>query len=209
MTPLNSSTAKKGDPVEALITEPLVVSDHLILPEGSTITGSVMQAQPARRLGHNGQLRILFHQVAPPNGIEQKVETSLEGVAVAKGEHLKLDAEGGAQVTTPKTRYLTTGIQVLLAASQASPDRDAGQGGQSVGETGAGAASGASGFRFVGMIVGIAAHSRVVSAGFGSYGAAMSIYYHFLARGRDVVYPKDMAMVIALGTREANKAPGF
>jgi hypothetical protein len=24
----------------------------------------------------------------------------------------------------------------------------------------------------------------------------MSIYYHFLARGRDVVYPKDMAMVI-------------
>ena len=209
VTPLNSSTAKKGDPVEALITEPLVVSDHLILPEGSTITGSVMQAQPARRLGHNGQLRILFHQVAPPNGIEQKVETSLEGVAVAKGEHLKLDAEGGAQVTTPKTRYLTTGIQVLLAASQASPDRDAGQGGQSVGETGAGAASGASGFHFVGMIVGIAAHSRVVSAGFGSYGAAMSIYYHFLARGRDVVYPKDMAMVIALGTREANKAPGF
>ena len=209
VTPLNSSTAKKGDPVEALITEPLVVSDHLILPEGSTITGSVMQAQPARRLGHNGQLRILFHQVAPPNGIEQKVETSLEGVAVAKGEHLKLDAEGGAQVTTPKTRYLTTGIQVLLAASQASPDRDAGEGGQSVGETGAGAASGASGFHFVGMIVGIAAHSRVVSAGFGSYGAAMSIYYHFLARGRDVVYPKDMAMVMALGTREANKAPGF
>jgi len=209
VTPLNSSTAKKGDPVEALITEPLVVSDHLILPEGSTIKGSVMQAQPARRLGHNGQLRILFHQVAPPNGIEQKVETSLEGVAVAKGEHLKLDAEGGAQVTTPKTRYLTTGIQVMLAATQASPDRDAGQGGQSVGETGAGAASGASGFRFVGMIVGIAAHSRVVSAGFGSYGAAMSIYYHFLARGRDVVYPKDMAMVIGLGTREANKAPGF
>ena len=29
----------------------------------------------------------------------------------------------------------------------------------------------------------------------------MSIYYHFLARGRDVVYPKDMAMAIGLGTR--------
>ncbi len=210
VTPLNSSTAKKGDPVEALITEPLVVSDHLILPEGSVIKGSVMQAQPARRLGRNGQLRILFHQVAPPNGVEQKVETSLEGVAVAKGENLKLDAEGGAQVTTPRTRYLTTGIQVMLAASQASPDRDAGRGGASMGEAGGGAASGASGFHFVGMIVGIAAHSRVVSAGFGSYGAAMSIYSHFLARGRDVVYPKDMAMVIGLGTREGGKgASGF
>ena len=211
VTPLNSSTAKKGDPVEALITEPLVVSDHLILPEGSVIKGSVMQARPARRLGRNGQLRILFHQVAPPNGLEQKVETSLEGVAVAKGEHLKLDAEGGAQVTTPRTRYLTTGIQVMLAASQASPDRDAGRDGSaSMGEAGGGAVSGASGFKFVGMIVGIAAHSRVVSAGLGSYGAAMSIYSHFLARGRDVVYPKDMAMVIGLGTREASKAaPGF
>ena len=203
VTPLSSSTAKQGDPVEALITTPLVVSDHLILPEGSVIKGSVMQAQPARRLGRNGQLRILFHQVAPPNGLEQKVETNLEGVAVAKDEHLKLDAEGGAQVTTPRTRYLTTGIQVMLAATQAAPDRDAGRGGASGGEAGGSAANGASGFRFVGMIVGLAAHSRVVSAGFGSYGAAMSIYYHFLARGRDVVYPKDMAMVIGLGTRDA------
>jgi hypothetical protein len=206
VTALSSATAKKGDRVEALITAPLVVSDHLILPEGSVIKGSVMQVQPARRLGRNGQLRILFQQVAPPNGLEQRVETNLEGVAVAKGEHLKLDAEGGAQVTTPRTRYLTTGIQVALAASQASPDRDAGQGGRSMGEAGSGAANGASGFRFVGMIVGFAARSRVVSAGFGSYGAATSIYYHFLARGRDVVYPKDMAMVIGLGTRDDHVA---
>jgi hypothetical protein len=209
VTALSSATAKKGDAVEALITEPLVVSDHLILPEGSVIKGSVMQAQRARRLGRNGQLRILFRQVAPPNGLEQKVETSLEGVAVAKGEHLKLDAEGGAQVTTPRTRYLTTGIQVMLAATQASPDRDAGRDGAGAGEAGGSAASGASGFKLVGMIVGIAAHSRVVSAGFGSYGAAVSIYYHFLARGRDVVYPKDMAMVIGLGTREQKSGTGF
>jgi hypothetical protein len=209
VTALSSATAKKGDAVEAMITEPLVVSDHLILPEGSVITGSVMQAQRARRLARNGQLRILFREVRPPDGVAQRVETSLEGVAVAKGEHLKLDSEGGAQVTTPRTRYLTTGIQVMLAATQASPDRDAGQGNPSVGEAGSSAANGASGFRFVGMVVGLAAHSRVVSAGFGSYGAATSIYYHFLARGRDVVYPKDMAMVIGLGTREGKAAGGF
>ncbi len=201
-TGLSSATAKVGDAVEAVITEPLVASNHLILPEGSVIKGSVMQVAPARRLGRNGQLRILFREVAPPNGIEQKVETNLEGVAVAKGEHLKLDNEGGAEVTTPRTRYLTTGIQVMLAASQASPDRDAGQSGQSVGEAGNGAANGASGFKLVGMVVALAANSRALRAGFGSYGAAMSIYYHFLARGRDVVYPKNMAMVIGLGTRD-------
>ncbi len=202
VTPLNSSTSRKGDAVEALITEPLVASDHLILPEGSVIRGSVMQVQRARRLARNGQLRILFHEVAPPNGVEQKVVTSLEGVAVAKGEHLKLDAEGGAQVTTPRTRYLTTGIQVMLAAASAAPDGDRNLHGGG-GDVGGSAANGASGFRVVGMMVGILARSRVVAAGFGAYGAASSIYYHFLARGRDVVYPKDMAMVIGLGARES------
>ena len=163
-----------------------------------------MQVQPARRLARNGQLRILFHEVAPPNGLEQKVVTSLEGVAVAKGEHLKLDAEGGAQVTTPRTRYLTTGIQVMLAAASASPDGDHDlHGGGGGGNVGGSAANGASGFRFVGMIIGLVARSRVVATGFGAYGAASSIYYHFLARGRDVVYPKDMAMVIGLGARDS------
>jgi hypothetical protein len=204
VTPLSSATSKKGEQVEAVITEPLMASNHLILPEGSIIRGSVMQAQPARRLARNGQLRILFHEVAPPNGIEQKVVTSLEGVAVAKGENLKLDSEGGAQVTTPRTRYLTTGIQVMLAARAAAPDEDAGlHGGGGSGDLGQGAANGASGFRFVGMAMAMLARSRVVSAGFGAYGAANAIYYHFLARGREVIYPKDMAMIIGLGARES------
>jgi hypothetical protein len=207
VTPLSSATSKKGEVVEAMLTEPLVVSNQLILPEGSMIRGSVMQAQPARRLARNGQLRILFHEVAPPNGVAEKVQTSLEGVAVAKGENLKLDDEGGAQVTTPKTRYLTTGIQVMLAATSAMPDSDArAGGGGGGGDLGGSAANGASGFRFVGMAVGLIARSRVVASGFGAYGAATSIYYKFLARGRDVVYPKDMAMVIGLGTRETNPA---
>jgi hypothetical protein len=201
ITPMNSSISKKGDPVDAVISQPLVVSDHLFLPEGSHIQGSVLQSRPARRLGRNGQLRIVFHQVVPPSGIPQNVEASLEGVAVAKGEHLSLDSEGGAQVTTPKTRYLTTAISVVLASSSiADHDRDAGIHGADGGDVGKGAANGASGFRFLGTIVGAFAHSRVVASGFGFYGAGVSVYSHFLARGRDVDYPKDMSMLIGLGT---------
>jgi hypothetical protein len=203
ITPLNSSRTKKGDPVDAVVSQPLVVSSHLFLPEGSHIKGSVLQSRPARRLGRNGQLRIVFHELVPPNGIQQTVEASLESVAVAQGEHLTLDSEGGAQVTTPKTRYLTTAISVVLASSSmADHDRDAGIHGADGGGAGQGAANGASGFRFLGTLVGALAHSRVVSSGFGFYGAAMSVYSHFLARGRDVNYPKDMSMLIGLGTRE-------
>ncbi len=211
VTPLGSAKSKKGDPLEAVITQPLVVSDHLFLPEGSRLKGSVLQARPARRFGRNGQLRIVFHQVVPPSGIEEKVEASLEGVQVAQGEHLQLDSEGGAQVSAPKTRYLTTAIAVMLASSSVADehvrdnDGDFRGGG---GDVGSGAANGASGFRFVGTIVGAFAHSRVVSSGFGFYGAAMSVYSHFLARGRDVVYPKDMSMMIGLGTKEKQPVAG-
>ena len=198
-TPLSSATSKKGDPVEAVISQPLVVSEQLFLPEGSHLRGSVLEVRPARRLGRNGQLRITFHQVVPPGGVEQEVEATLEGVDVTKGENLKLDSEGGAQVTTPKTRYLTTGIAVMLAASSAAPDEDRGRGG---GDMGGGAANGASGFKLVGTVVGAFAHSRVVATGFGFYGAGRSVYSHFLARGRDVVYPKDMSMVLVLEARE-------
>jgi hypothetical protein len=207
VTPLNSSRSMKGDSVDAVISQPLVVSNHLFLPEGSHIRGSVLQSRPARRLGRNGQLRIVFHQVVPPSGTQQNVEASLEGVAVAKGEHLSLDSEGGAQVTTPRTRYLTTAISVALASSSiADHDRDAGLHGADGGDVGKGAANGASGFHFLGTIVGALAHSRVVASGFGFYGAAMSVYSHFLARGRDVNYPKDMSMLIGLGTREPSPA---
>jgi hypothetical protein len=200
---LSSATARKGDPVDAVISQPLVVSNKLILPEGSHIQGTVLQVRPAGKFGRNGHLRIVFHQVTPPSGLTEKIEASLEGVEVSKGDHLALDAEGGAQVTTPKTRYLTTGIQVALAASSVAPDRDAGAAGQSGGEFGKSAANGASGFKLVGLVVSGIARSRSVTQGFGFYGAGMAVYSHFLVRGRDVVYPKDMSMLVSLGTRTA------
>jgi hypothetical protein len=128
-------------------------------------------------------------------------------VAVAKGEPLSLDSEGGAQVTTPRTRYLTTAISVALASSSMTDhDRDAGIRGADGGTVGRGAANGASGFRFWGTMVGAFAHSRVVASGFGFYGAAMSVYSHFLARGRDV-NPKNMAMLIGGNSRAESSKP--
>ena len=200
-TPLNSATAKRGDSVEAHISQPLIVDNTLYLPEGSVLKGTVSQVRAARRFGRNGQLRISFHEVAPPNGLERQIQSTLEGMDVAKGENLALDSEGGAQVKTSKTRYLTTAVAVMLAASASSPDSDAGRG-DAAGPVGPNAANGAFGFKLVGTLVGAFARSRSLAAGMGAYGAARSIYVHFIARGRNVNYPKNMSMVLALGPRD-------
>jgi len=201
VTPLNSATAKQGDAVEAVITQPLVDGGHLILPEGSRLHGSVLQARAARHWSRSGQLRIVFHQVAPPSGVERQIQASLEAVGVAKDEHLALDSEGGAQVTNPKSRYLSTGISAVLAASSLHTEHENGSVEISGDNASNGALNGASGFKLVGSVVGAVAHSHVVSASLGFYGAGASAYSHFLARGREVVYPKDMMMIIGLGTR--------
>jgi hypothetical protein len=208
-TPLDSATTKKGDPVDAIVSQPLVIANKLYLPEGSELKGTVLQVRPARRFARNGQLRIAFHEVVPPNGIEQKIEATLQGLEVAQGENLALDSEGGAQVKAPKTRYLTTGIAVMLAAGSSRPDEDHDggvHGGGAAGGGGGGALSGASGFKLVGMLVGAFAHSQPLTAGFGAYGAARSVYGNFLARGRNVVYPKDMSMVLALTSSQKTTA---
>jgi type IV secretory pathway VirB10-like protein len=200
-TPLDSANSQKGAEVEAVMTEPLFTNNQLVLPEGTVLKGSVLQVQPARSLHRNGQLRIVFHQVVPPKAAQQQVEASLEGVEVKDDENLSLDSEGGAQATTPKTRYLTTGLTLALAAVSFLPDSDAGSAGQSPLEISGRAANGGSGFRVVGFLIGALVRSRPLASAFGAYGATMSVYSNFLSRGHDVVYPKDTAMAIGFGSR--------
>jgi len=205
-TPLTSATAHKGDPVEAVLSQPLLdVNQHLILPQGSRIKGTVRQVQAAHRMKKNGQLRIEFRELVPPDGVEQKVEATLEGVQAGKNANVKLDSEGGAEATTPKTRYLSTGFSLALAAASARVDNDADHGGPSsstAGDPGSRVAGGANGFKLVGMVLGLAVRSRALGYTMGAYGAGMSVYTHFIARGTDVVFPKNTAMEIGVGTRK-------
>ncbi len=206
MTPLSSATAKKGDEVEAVVSRPLFDGDRLILPQGSFLKGLVVQVQPAHRPDKNGQLRLVFHDLILPEGVEQKVEASLAGVEAAKADNVKLDSEGGAQATSPKTRYLNAAISIGLAGVSTLGDADA-KTPNPAGNTSNRVAGGAAGFKAVGMVMGVLVHSRAFGYSMGAYGAGMSVYTNFIARGRDVIFPKDTAMTIGISTRPPESAP--
>jgi hypothetical protein len=206
MTGLSSATAQKGEEVEAVLSQPLFDGNRLVLPQGSRLKGSVVQVRPARRLSRNGQLRMVFHELVLPNGVEQKVEASLEGVQSGKGQDVKLDPEGGAEANSPKTRYLATGISVALAFASSHGDRDA-RDGDIGGNTNSRLAGGVGGFKLVGIAIGAFVHSQPLGMAMGAYGASMSVYSHFIARGRDLVFPKNTAMEIAIGTRASAPSP--
>jgi hypothetical protein len=204
ITPLTSATTQKGDEVEAVLSRPLFDGDHLILPQGSRLRGSVLQVRPARHLKKNGQLRMTFHELTPPDGVAEKIEATLEAVEAAKSGNVKLDAEGGAEATTSKTRYLSTAFSLWLAAASGGGDHDRGDaGGSAAGDPGGRAAGGAGGFKLVGIALGVLVRSQAFGRAMGAYGAGRSVYSNFLMRGREVMFPKNMAMDIGIGQRDA------
>ncbi len=200
ITPLSSATTQQGELIEAVLSRPLFEGDDLLFPTGSRLRGTVLQAEPAHKLHHNGQLRIVFHQLQPPEGTEQKVTAVPVGVAAAKAEHLELDSEGGAQATSPKTRYLNTALAIGLAATSSGSDGDSRDGGGAQGGNASNrVAGGAGGFKLVGILVGAFVHSQPLGMAMGALGAGRSIYGNFLSQGHEVVFPKNTAMDVSVG----------
>ena len=207
VTPLTSATAQKGEVVEAVICRPLLDGDNkLVLPQGSRLSGTVSQAQPARRMKKNGQLRIRFQELTPPDGVQEKVDATLEAVQSGKDDNVKLDSEGGAEATTPKARYLATALSLTLAVASTGGDSDIDHGvAHAGGDAGPRVAGGLNGFKLVGIALGLAVHSRAFGYTMGAYGGGMSLYSNFIARGHDVVFPKNTAMEIGIGARRSRR----
>jgi hypothetical protein len=122
---------------------------------------------------------------------------NLEGVEVDKRSNIQLDEEGGAHTTTSKTRYLSTGLAVMLAAAASHTEVERGT--TETAGPGVRTAAGGSGFRLTGALLSLVAKSTPVSVAIGAYGASMSIYANFISRGHDVVLPKDTPLEIGFG----------
>jgi len=183
---ISSAKAKPGDTFHAYVAEPVFNSAHaVVVPEGSLLTGEITHAKPARSFGRQGKLRFHFKELKLPSGFSQPVEGTLSGVDSDKSANLQIDPEGGIQPQS-QNRVVVPLLLTLLAGRAFDDDEN-----QTFNN-----AVASNGFGIVGRVVGIAASSRNVAAGIGIYGAALSFYDLWLARGHDVVFPKDTRVEI-------------
>jgi hypothetical protein len=199
LTPLNSAISVKGSDVEAALSQPLMDHGQLILPEGTHLRGTVLQARPARRMHRNGQLRIVFREIVLPDGAVQRVDTRLQGVQSDAANNAQLDDEGGTKSTDSKTRYLSTGVSVGLGLIGSGGRDDVGDASPIAG--------GATGFKLIGIVVGIAFRSHTYGILMSAYGGGRSIYNNFLGKGREIVFPKYTMMEIGFGNRTSVPMP--
>jgi hypothetical protein len=199
LTPLNSATTAKSADVEAQLSQPLIDQGRLILPAGTHLRGSVLQVRPARSFHRNGQLRIVFREIVLPSGAVQPADTRLQGIQSNAADNAQLDSEGGAKSTSSKTRYLSTAASVGLALIGSGGRKDVGDASPIAG--------GATGFKLIGLIVGIAYRNHTYGILMSAYGGSRSIYTNFLGKGRNIVFPKYTAMEIGFGNRTSMPMP--
>lgn len=206
LTPVGSATARRGAPVEAVVTRPVFSAGHvLLIAEGTHLVGDVVEAQRARLLHRNGKVLFVFRQIKPPRGPAQGIQGYLEGVDADFNQHLALDAEGATHVSSPKTRLIFPAIATAVAGlsfhqdynAQGIPDQD--MGGR--------AESGAVGLGLIGTVL-TQVGPRAFASSIAITGAAFSIYSNFIGRGQDVVLPVNTPVKISLMARDGEAGGG-
>jgi hypothetical protein len=91
---LSSKLSEVGDPVSAVLDEPLYVEGQLVLPRGTEFLGRVTQVTPARRGQKSGSIALAFERVVLSWG-EQQVSVVVTSVDDwDNNEKLKADSEG-------------------------------------------------------------------------------------------------------------------
>ncbi len=221
LTSIDSGSAKKGDPVQAVTTEPLFGPDHkVVLPESTLLTGTVVSARRARWFHRGGQLRFNFLNVelspeakrleTQPAGL--RTEAVLQAAEGSGTSPIKVDSEGGVKASEPKSRLLAPVLSAMIASRAA--DNDAGR----VSASGASGATHSGGGNVGGRTLGgglglgllgsaIAQSSKTVGMAFGYYGLAWSIYSNVISRGSEVHFEKNAILELKFGGRpEASKA---
>jgi len=206
LTPLNSSTAVLNGPVQGVVEQPVFSPNHrLLLPEGVLISGHVRRVQRARWFHRGGQLRFTFDRVEPPGFLQTpaipagRSQIQLAAAESDPNSHVKVDSEGNAKATAPKTRLLSTAIALVMANRAA--DNDAGRNGttSATGNYGGRSLGGFSGFGYLGTAA--AQSSKTLGAVLGYYGLGVSVFTAIVSRGSEVDFPKNAVINVRFGAR--------
>ena len=73
--PINTATAAQGDVVNAVLKEDWLYKGYTVAPKGSIVTGSLVNANPAKIGSRNGSVDIVFTKVVTPDGKTLDIST--------------------------------------------------------------------------------------------------------------------------------------
>ena len=194
LTPLNSATDRRGAPVFAVLTQPLLSPDgkQVVFPEGAQMTGLVTVSSPARWFSRNGQMRFTFRSIAREDAAPTVIHGQLAAAEAAIGIHAKLNEEGTAKSSSGPEKYLAPIALSVLATSAFDGDATSNPVHSGVDSNG---------FGFAARVAVMSSANAVLLHTFAVYAVSKSIYFRWIARGHEIDFPKDTRVKILLNPR--------
>lgn len=168
---INSVSTKHssaGDRIYLETVFPIVIRNHIVIPPGSYVTGTVTEVKRPGRVKGRGELYVRFDSITLPNGVTREFKSRVGGIDARGNE--KLDKKEG----------------------MIKGDSNKGGDAKTVGE---GAAAGASIGAIAGAA---AAHSGMGAGIGGAAGAAAGLMGVLLTRGPDAVLAKGSTIEMIL-----------
>lgn len=168
---INSVSTKHSAPGDRIYLEtvfPIVINNHIVIPPGSYVTGTVTEVKRPGRVKGRGELYVRFDSLTLPNGITRDFRSRI-GAVDARGDE-KLDKKEG----------------------EIQGDSDKGGDAKIIGE---GAATGAGLGAIIGSTAGHAGLGAAAGAG---AGAAAGLAGVLLTRGPDAVLAKGSTIEMIL-----------
>jgi type IV secretion system protein VirB10 len=90
---VSSKSSSAGDRIYLETAFPIVNGNHIVIPTGSYVTGTVTEVKRPGRVKGRGQLYVRFDSITLPNGITREFRSRLGSVDARSGE--KLDPKEG------------------------------------------------------------------------------------------------------------------
>jgi hypothetical protein len=109
---VNSISTKQAQPGDRMYLEtafPILSGNHIVIPQGSWVTGTITEVKRPGRVKGRGELQVRFDSLILPNGVSRNFRSDLGAVDARNGETLKREQN---KVTGPGDKKTDVGTVV-------------------------------------------------------------------------------------------------
>lgn len=78
---IGSDISQPGDPVDAILIEPMISGGEIVFPVGTKVRGIVKAVERPGRGQRNGSIEFVFNRLVTPDGQERSIVANLEGAS--------------------------------------------------------------------------------------------------------------------------------
>jgi hypothetical protein len=113
-SPIDSSISKPGDLFNARINSPMYLGSDLVLPNNTTLEGTITSAAKASLVGRNGDMTLRLTSAITPDGIRYPLSATITAQQPAADKTVHEDKQGNLKGrttgSTVKSAALRTGL---------------------------------------------------------------------------------------------------